>query len=112
MFSPIITKLAGVTYGDAQENIKKYGSPEIGSYALVREPDNPEDPNAIRVMHVGVYHMGYLPRKVARHIAALMDMGLRFIALFVQCNRAPGEETVGLTVEIVEVTAQTDCRSS
>jgi HIRAN domain len=103
MFPPITTKLKGVTFGDAQENIKRFGSPEIGSYALIREPENPEDPNAVRVMLAGVYHMGYLPRLVAAHISALMDMGCRFIALYVQCNRAPGVETVGLTVKIVEI---------
>ena len=102
MFYPITTKLAGVTFGDAQENIKKFGRPEIGSYALVREPENPEDPDAVRVMLAGVYHMGYLPRLVAAHIAVLMDLGFRFIALYVKCNRAEGEETVGLTVKIVE----------
>jgi hypothetical protein len=31
---PITTKLAGVSYGDAQANIKQFGCEDIGSYAL------------------------------------------------------------------------------
>ena len=47
---PIITKIVGATQGDAQENIKRFGCKDIGSYALVREKDNPHDPNAIQVV--------------------------------------------------------------
>ena len=43
---PISIKLAGVSFGDAQENIKKFCCQDIGSYVLIREPDNPHDPNA------------------------------------------------------------------
>ena len=46
---PCTVKLAGVSFGSAQANIKTYGSPDIRWFALVREPDNPHDPNAIRV---------------------------------------------------------------
>ena len=42
-------KLVGVTIDDAQRNIKKFGCRDIGSFALIREPDNPHDSNAIRV---------------------------------------------------------------
>ena len=37
----IKTKLVGVTYGDAQENIKLFGCKDVGSFAMAREPDNP-----------------------------------------------------------------------
>jgi hypothetical protein len=49
----IITRLSGVTFGGAQENIKTFVNEDIGSYALVREPDNPHGPNAIRVALFG-----------------------------------------------------------
>ena len=57
----IITKLAGVTHRDAQENIKALvGRDHLVPLTLVREPDNPEDPNAIRVDYEENY-AGYVP---------------------------------------------------
>lgn len=50
---------------------------------LEREPRNPNDPNAIKVMVTerpwakphGNFHVGYLPREVAKEYAPLMDRG-------------------------------------
>ena len=100
--NPIITKLAGVTHGGAQVNIKKLGGPGIGGYDLVREPANSHDPNAIRVAYLGDIFMGYIPAPVAATLAPLMDQGQSFIAEFVQINKAPTHDTVGMTVKIVE----------
>lgn len=96
-----ITKLAGVTFADAQQNIRKFGSRDIGSYRLVREPNNTHDPNAIRVELAGLF-LGYIPRDIAEKLAPLMDGGRSFLALFVCRNESPFHDTVGLTVEIVE----------
>ena len=96
-----IIKLAGVTIDDAQENIKKFGCEDIGSFALVREPDNPHDPNAIRVELAGLY-LGYVPRHIAKDLAPQMDAERRLIALFVSRNEHPFHDTVGLTVKIAE----------
>jgi hypothetical protein len=106
MFRRII-RLAGVTRGDEdrQRNIKMFGCRDIGSYALVREPKNPFDPNAIRV-ELGEYLLGYIPRADARELAPLMDSGRRFIAYFVCRNEHPLYKTVGLTVRIEEVPYQ------
>jgi hypothetical protein len=49
MFSPFNTKLAGVSFGDCQQNIKKWGYDDIGFFRLEREPENPHDPNAIGI---------------------------------------------------------------
>jgi HIRAN domain len=106
MFRRII-RLAGVTRGDEdrQRNIKMFGSRDIGSFALVREPDNSFDPNAIRVQ-VGEYLLGYVPRGHAAELAPLMDSGRRFIAIFVCRNEHPLHKTVGLTVRIEECPLQ------
>jgi hypothetical protein len=101
----MITKLRGVTVGSAQENIKRFGCKDIGSFALVREPDNPHDPNAIRVEIAGFY-LGYVPRHIAKDLAPLIDRGERYTALFVSCNKHPFHGTVGLTVKIVEYRSQ------
>jgi hypothetical protein len=98
-----IIRLAGVTFRDAQENIKTFGCEDIGSFALVREPENPYDPNAIRV-EVAMFFLGYIPKDDAKRLAPLMDVGREFLALFVRRNESPYHETVGLMVQIVEVT--------
>ena len=97
----IITRITGVTYDDAQENIRIFGCKDIGSFALVREPDNPYDTHAIRVA-LGNKKLGYVPKAIAKKLAPEMDAGKEFIALFVRRNKHPHHKTVGLTVKIVE----------
>ncbi|RJR51788.1 MAG: hypothetical protein C4576_03305 [Desulfobacteraceae bacterium] len=98
-----IIKLKGVTFGDAQRNIKTFGSKDIGSFALVREPRNPHDPSAIRVELVRHYFLGYVPRAHAKELAPLIDSGRNFLAFFVSTNKHPRYDTVGMTVRIEEV---------
>ena len=107
MFKPIQTKLAGVTFDDCQANIRQYGCPDIGTYAVIREPENPHDPNAVRVSLFGIYEMGYLPRWLSKDIAPQMDAGRTFLAEYVCINEFPEiTDTLGLTVRIVETTEQ------
>ena len=103
---PLITKLSGVTFGDAQENIKKYGVPGLIDYDLIREPDNPHDPSAIRVTIFGDTFLGYVPKHIAEDMAPLMDEGRSFVAELDSLNKSPVHETVGLTVRIVEIVQQ------
>jgi hypothetical protein len=98
---PITTRLSGVSFGGAQKNIKMFGCEDIGTYALVREPKNPHDANAIRVEVAG-YFMGYVGRQIARWLAPEMDGGRRFRAEYVGLNKHPYHDIVGLTIRIVE----------
>ena len=100
-----IIKLVGVIVGDAQQNINTFGCKDIGSFALVREPDNPHDPNAIRVEVAGKY-LGHIPKDKAKDLAPQMDAGKNLFALFVSRNEHPLFDIVGLTVEIVEYSYQ------
>ena len=109
MFKSQIVKLAGVSFRDAQPNIRQFGCAAIGTYALIREPGNPHDKNAIQVSLGGVWFMGYLPSWLAKVLAPMMDVGRTFMAEFVARNEAPGRELVGLTVRIVETTKPAFC---
>ena len=109
MFKNQIIRLAGVSFKDAQPNIRQFGCPAIGTYALIREPDNPHDPNAIEVSLGGVWFMGYVPSWLAKILAPMMDGGRTFLAEFVRRNEAPGGELVGLTVRIIETTKPAFC---
>jgi len=103
---PLITKLAGVTFKDAQENINKYGIPNLIDCDLIREPENPSDPNAIKVVIFGNRFMGYVPKHIAGSLAPMMDNGRSFVAEFYRLNKSPIHKTVGLTVRIVEIGQQ------
>jgi hypothetical protein len=100
---PLIVKLSGVSYGNAQDNIKTFAKPEIRWFAMVRQPENPRDPNAIRVALFGEFFMGFIPKDIAAHLAPLMDAGRVFDAEYVYVNRHPLHEMVGLSVKIVEI---------
>jgi hypothetical protein len=100
-----IIRLAGVSYGDAQENIRKWGHKDIGNYALIREPENEHDSNAIQVSLFGEFYMGYIPKHIASKLAPLMDAGKEFIAEFVQINEWVSYDKIGMTIRIVEVGA-------
>ena len=102
----LTTKLAGVSFSDHQQNIQLFGYPAelgIGEYELVREPENPHDPFAVRVCF-GRFCLGYLPKNVARIVGPLMDAGKNLVAKFVSLNRSPYHDSVGLTVKIIELT--------
>ena len=108
---PLIVKLSGVSFGNAQSNIKTFGSPDIRWFALVREPDNQHDSNAIRVALFGEFFMGYIPKDIAAHLAPLMDAGRVFDAEYVYVSRHPLHEMVGLSVKIVEAPSPSERRS-
>ena len=101
---PLTVKLSGVSFGNAQSNIKTFGSPDIRWFALFREAGNQHDPNAIRVALFGELFMGYVPKEIARELAPMMDSGMEFDAEFVCVNKHPYHDVVGLTVKIIEVT--------
>jgi len=53
---------------------------EIGEpIEFEREPDNPHDPNAIKVLHNGL-HMAYIERGQAALIATYLDSGVAYTA--------------------------------
>ena len=106
----MIIKLAGTSFGDAQENINKFGYKDIYWYGLRREPRNPHDSNAISIHCIG-YHMGYVPKETAYILAHKMDAGEEYEARFISRNVSPYHTMVGLTVEIIPATNQSEVRS-
>ena len=97
------TKLSGTSQPEIQQNVRTYGGPGLCAYQMIREPDNPYDPNAIRVALFGHFTIGYIPKDLAVDLAQEMDLGRELEAEFVCLNTAPGKDTVGITVDVVEV---------
>jgi hypothetical protein len=76
---------------------RHYQAPDLWSemragdeLALVREPDNPHDRNAVRVEWRGC-KLGYVPRAQNEAVARLLDRGTRLVARVskLQHTRAP-----------------------
>ena len=85
--SPMEIRVVGVTFrgADYPQNIFAVG--EAVAYAqrplratLVREPDNPVDSNAMKVM-VGTTHLGYIPADTAVELSAEIDAGAKWLAI-------------------------------
>ena len=73
---------------------------------LVREPDNPYDPNAVRIDWQG-RKLGYLPRRDNAAVARQLDRGAALQAMVVQLvqNR---NRSVRLDVEVVALLEASD----
>lgn len=93
LFELLTTNVAGI------EHHVKVGDLEglrEGEYmALVREPENPYDPNAIRVDArkddwPGIKKIGYVPKVLAQMLALLMDNGYKLKARISHVNPRKG----------------------
>jgi single-stranded-DNA-specific exonuclease len=69
------TKLAGVSFEGRQDVIA--GLAAGAPLELRRQADNPHDPNAVAV-HYGALQLGFFNKRLAAHIAPLMDAGARY----------------------------------
>jgi hypothetical protein len=84
-------RVAGVSFGDAQELVRKHVRP-CEPLRLVREPANPHDPNAIAVQLPTGQPIGHVPRgkvtgldeegepRTLEELARLLDAGAKWTA--------------------------------
>ncbi|MFI5389686.1 MAG: HIRAN domain-containing protein, partial [Candidatus Eremiobacterales bacterium] len=66
------TKIVGVSFEGRQDILD--GLVEGAELALIRQPENPFDANAIAV-HFGSLQLGFLRKEIAREIAPVFDEG-------------------------------------
>ena len=92
-----VISLAGTSF--EQDNVRRFGCEDIGSYELVREPDNPYDRNAISV-RLAHWKLGYIPAVDAKFLAPEMDTGKKFNALFSRRKDGVKNGYVGLEIRI------------
>lgn len=68
---------------------------------LLREPDNPADPDAIRVDVPAIGPIGYVPRDVAAILAHALDAGARFVVEVVRVRVHPeATHRPGITIAL------------
>jgi hypothetical protein len=103
--SSFFTKIAGVTHRnkDRKSRQRLIAQCQIGEeLVLEREPDNPVDPNAIRVLRVTGEQLGYIPAHVAASgLARDLDRGERPKCRIVDLTGGDGL-TRGVNIEIGE----------
>jgi single-stranded-DNA-specific exonuclease len=73
--------------------------PAGAALELVRQPDNPHDRNAIAV-HYGQLQLGFFNRRLAVHIAPLMDAGARYSARIASLTGGRDSKHRGVNVAI------------
>ncbi|MGA8474050.1 MAG: helicase-related protein [Candidatus Cybelea sp.] len=80
------TKIAGVSFEGRQDVIA--GLRADAALELRREPNNPHDANAIAV-HYGDLQLGFFNKRLAAHIAPLIDAGTRYRARVASLTGGP-----------------------
>lgn len=79
------TYIAGVSYRPgAADRLAELDDGDV--LELEREPDNPHDENAVKVMHDG-FHVGYVPRDLAPEIGKLIAEGRADVAVKRKSNK-------------------------
>lgn len=99
------TKVAGVTYEGRQEIVGQCHPGE--RLLLVREPDNPIDPGAVKVMRMNGQQLGYIPAHVTRNgdrsgFAHSIDDGETFDCYISEITGG-GDKNFGVNIRITEV---------
>lgn len=77
------TEIAGTTHVVGIEELEPFLRPG-DRLELIRVPDNPSDPNAIKIFTRDGVKLGYVPRKDNPILARLMDAGKLLHAVLVE----------------------------
>jgi len=101
----IVTKLAGVTFGDCRRNIQECRNNGLRICTVDREPNHPMDPNAVSVRFSHQFLLGYVPKEIAPVIARKIDAGEQFEAEIQSFNQMYPTGPLGVTVRIYRVPA-------
>jgi len=91
------TKVAGVTFEGRQDAVRHLlpGEP----LTLRREPGNPHDPHAVKVVTGRDVQIGYLSARVASRLAPSMDSGTRYTATVSQITGG-GDRSYGVNIYV------------
>ena len=105
------TKVVGVTFEGRQEIVRRLHAGE--AVTLERQPDNPVDPHAVRVLNASREQVGYLSARVAARLAPSMDSGTRYSATVSQVTGGPGavqgeERSYGANIFVQRVESASD----
>jgi len=100
------TKIAGVTFknkdGSSRQRLLRKSDPNE-LLLMKREPENPVDENAIKLVKPKGKQLGYIPSKNAETLAPQMDNGAKFFAQISQINGGDNGKSYGANIRIFRV---------
>jgi single-stranded-DNA-specific exonuclease len=91
------TKVMGVSFEGRQDLVA--GLVPGQELELKRQPDNPHDANAIAV-HFGILHLGFLRKQIAKHLAPLIDGGIRYRARIEHITGGRDGKNFGVNIRV------------
>jgi len=104
------TKVAGVTFDGRQDVVRALRAGD--ALVLQREPANPADPHAIRVLTSDGRQVGYLSARIAARLAPSIDAGTRYAASVSQITGGPTEQdtarSFGVNISVQRLEAPAD----
>lgn len=92
------TKVAGVTFDNRQRLIRRMSVGE--NISLVRDPNNPYDKNAIKVINSNGEQIGFISKELASTMAIRMDAGVIYSATVSQITGMNPGENLGVNLHI------------
>ena len=92
------TKVAGVTFDNRQRLIRRMSVGDTVS--LVRDPCNPYDSNAIKVINTNGDQIGFISKELASTMAINMDSGVNFVATVSNITGMNPGENIGVNLHI------------
>jgi single-stranded-DNA-specific exonuclease len=91
------TKVMGVSFERRQDRVA--GLVPGLELELRREPDNPADSNAIAVYY-GALQIGFLRKQIAKHLAPLIDGGMRYRARIEHVTGGTDGKNYGVNIRV------------
>lgn len=91
------TKIMGVSFEGRQDTVA--GLTPGHELELRRQPDNPVDANAIAVYY-GSMHLGFLRKQIAKHLAPLIDGGIRYTARIEHVTGGRDGKNYGVNIRV------------
>ena len=106
------TKIVGVTFNNTGINtenrqriiaglVQKGILKENTELALVREPENQYDPNAVAVFAPDGRQLGYLPSNIAQHVSSNIANGIHYNAYVTKVTGGDADSFYGINLKIV-----------
>ncbi len=96
-----VTKVMGVSFEGRQNMVA--GLQPGQELQLRRQPDNPVDANAI-ALHYGTFHIGFLRKEIALHLAPLIDAGTMYRATIEHVTGGRDNKHYGINIRVERVT--------
>lgn len=93
--------VAGARHGNRQTNIFAYAK-RNAKLVLEREPDNPNDPNAIRVVYPPDHLFGYVPMEYTEMLAQRLDAGMQTKAWVKKVIEGPSHDIPVVIIEVYD----------